>query len=208
MFIQKSSSRVSVMATVLLVVAGVFAVPRASAHESDPHIELVFPQEPQVTEFHDSFGALRSGGRPHQGNDLMAPKMTQVYAAADGIIETLGDSPRAGRYIVIAHAGGWSTTYAHLNNDTPGTDDGRAPWVLTVTHAVVEGQYVQGGELIGWVGDSGNAEGTGSHVHFELALDQTPTDPHDLLQEAWDRAFELYLLDTRYKLPKESFPIT
>ncbi len=196
---------VLVVMVVLLSVIPVFPSPRAGAHDSEPLFELRFPQEPQVTCFHDTFGAQRSGGRRHQGNDLMAPKMTRVYAAADGVVETVAYSPRAGRYVVIAHSGGWSTTYAHLNNDNPGTDDGQAPWSLSVAHVVVEGELVESGQLIGWVGDSGNAESAGSHTHFELALNDTPTDPYELLQAAWDRDYVLYLLESHYKLPEESF---
>ena len=168
------------------------AVP-ARAHEVEPPLfELRFPQETEVTEFSPTFGARRSGGRRHRGNDLMAPKMTEVYAAAGGIVRTVGTSRNGGRYIEIDHLGGWTTMYVHLNNDNPVSDDNDADWSLTVAPGVGEGSWVTAGQLIGWVGDSGNAEGTGSHTHFELALEGHEIDPYQLLVEAYDRDDDRY----------------
>lgn len=172
--------------TSLVAVALVFlfSLP-ASAAES---IELSFPQEPTVTEFTDSWGAARSG-HSHQGNDLMAPKMTEVYAAADGVVRWVRDrSGSAGRYVAIEHGDGWETWYMHLNNDTPGTDDGSAP--LEIGVVVKAGDVVEAGDLIGWVGDSGNAEGSSSHTHFELHRNGRPIDPYTYLLAALERALE------------------
>lgn len=178
---------------------------QAHPHEELP-FELLFPQEPQVTRFSNDWGAARSGGRRHRATDLIAPKMTEVYAAAPGIVEVVGTSRRAGRYVRIRHRGGWSTTYIHLNNDNPGTDDGRAPWSLTVTQGVEEGAWVQAGQLIGWVGDSGNAESAVSHTHFELAKDGHEVNPYPYLEEAYARAQELYLLRMYYD-SNEALPL-
>ena len=109
------------------------------------------------------------------------------------MVETVADSSRAGRYVVIRHRGGWTSTYIHLNNDNPETDDGAADWSLTVAPGVKEGRRVRAGQLIGWVGDSGNAEWTGSHTHFELAIDDVEIDPHDYLVEAYARDHEAFL---------------
>lgn len=156
-----------------------------SAAES---IELTFPQDPTITEFTDSWGAARSG-HSHQGNDLMAPKMTELYAAADGVVRWVRDrGGSAGRYVAIEHGDGWETWYMHLNNDTPGTDDGAAPLELGVV--VEAGDEVEAGDLIGWVGDSGNAEGSSAHTHFELHRNGRPIDPHTFLLDALERALE------------------
>lgn len=145
-----------------------------------------------MTEFSSTFGARRSGGRRHRGNDLMAPKMTEVYAAAPGIIRTVGTSRKGGRYLELDHLGGWTTMYVHLNNDNPGSDDNEADWSLTVVPGLAEGSWVTAGQLIGWAGDSGNAEGTGSHTHFELAFEGHEMDPYQLLVEAYNRDHDLY----------------
>ena len=161
------------------------------AAESEPPFDMRFPQELVATDFDSTFGAARSGGRRHRGNDLMAPKMTHVYAAATGIVVTVSDGPTSGRYLTIEHADGWSTSYMHLNNDDPGTDNGRADWSLTLGPGVHEGALVAAGQLIGYVGDSGNAEWTAPHTHFELRFNDRAIDPFDLLVEAWERDYEL-----------------
>lgn len=159
----------------------------AIAHETDG-FQLVFPQDPLVTQFVNSFGDARSGGRRHHGTDLMAPKLTPIYAVADGIVTIIGTGGSAGRWIAIEHPFGWESWYMHLNNDTPGTDDGRADRQYTYAGDIVEGSLVRAGELIGYVGDSGNAEGSSSHTHFELHHDGRVVNPYPYLREAYDRA--------------------
>ena len=172
------------MSTRILValVGLVWAVAAPAVADTTPAFE--FPQEPAVTTFTDSFGAPRSG-HSHQGNDLMAPKMTEVYAVADGVVLWVRDSGTAGRYVVVEHADGWESWYMHLNDDTPGTDDGSAPMSLGIV--VGEGERVRGGQVIGFVGDSGNAEGSSPHTHFELHHDGGVIDPHDILTAAHEQ---------------------
>jgi murein DD-endopeptidase MepM/ murein hydrolase activator NlpD len=159
-----------------------FPVPPAQA-ETAPPFTVEFPQDSEVTVFASTFGAARSGHR-HQGNDLMAPKLTPVYAAAKGVIAKIDSHWSAGRYVEIQHAAGWSTHYMHLNNDDPGTDNGSADWSLTLVPGLEVGTEVEAGQLIAYVGDSGNAEWTGSHTHFELAFEGRAIDPYPLLKDA------------------------
>lgn len=167
-----------------VVLVGLLPVTAAGAAEGD-EFGILFPQEAVVTHFTDSWGAARSGHR-HQGNDLMAPKMTEVYAVADGTVSWIRDRGTAGRYVVIDHGDGWESWSMHLNNDTPGTDDGRAPMALGVV--VSEGDKVVAGQLIGYVGDSGNAEGSSPHTHFELHFNGSAIDPHSYLVAAYSDA--------------------
>jgi peptidoglycan hydrolase-like protein with peptidoglycan-binding domain len=109
------------------------------------------------------FGACRAGcTRLHEGVDVMAPKMTEVYAVANATVSWLGSQCCS---VFLQHDDGWWSWYIHLNNDTPGTDDGRG-W--GIAPGIVPGARVVAGQLIGWVGDSGNAEDTAPHLHFEL----------------------------------------
>lgn len=174
----------------LVVVVGMAPAPPAQARTEAPPFEMVFPQETGPTEFRSSFGEARSGGRRHKGTDLLAPKMTEVYSIADGVVSYVGTNNLSGRNVRIDHVDGWESIYVHLNNDNIGTDDGRAPWSLTVAEGIEEGAEVEAGQLIGWVGDSGNAEWTTPHTHFELRINGRAIDAYWLLVEAYERAAE------------------
>lgn len=144
----------------------------ASAAElgEDVDYELVFPIDGRH-KFSDTFWAGRSHGF-HTGQDLMADKMTPVVAVAAGTVRLVNWSSNPNNLnsqrcctMVIRHDDGWESWYIHLNNDTPGTDDGKG-W--GIHDGIVPGTRVEAGEHIGWVGDSGNAENTPPHIHFEL----------------------------------------
>lgn len=124
-----------------------------------------------------SFGADRDGGaRYHLGNDIAAPSLQPVVAVADGTVTKLGgDEGISGYRVHLRHDDGWSTLYIHLNNDTAGTDDGSG---IGIRPDLAEGDRVTAGQVIGWNGDSGNAEDSVPHVHFELRDPSgTPVDP-------------------------------
>jgi murein DD-endopeptidase MepM/ murein hydrolase activator NlpD len=114
----------------------------------------------------DTFDAPRSGGRTHEATDIMADKMVPVVAVADGTVGWMHDEI-GGNCCAFAlnHDDGWASWYIHLNNDSPGTDDGLG-WGFA--DGMAQGVHVSAGQLIGWVGDSGNAESVSSHLHFEL----------------------------------------
>jgi peptidoglycan hydrolase-like protein with peptidoglycan-binding domain len=162
--------------TCILVVTAVMfsfdAQAEAAGHQYGEMVDypLVFPVAGPAT-FIDSFYAARYNG-DHHAQDLMADKMTPVVAAASGTIIRVNGETNA-RYIRedkcctlgIRHDDGWETRYIHLNNDNPGTDDGQG-W--GIAPGITVGVHVEAGQLIGWVGDSGNAENTAPHLHFEL----------------------------------------
>ncbi len=114
------------------------------------------------------FGADRDGGaRKHEGNDIAAPRLTPVLAVADGVVSRVVRDRGTSNccWAILQHTDGWQSYYIHLNNDQYDTDDGLGIGLRT---DLVEGSSVARGEVIGWVGDSGNAEGTVPHLHFEL----------------------------------------
>lgn len=130
-----------------------------------PPPQIMFPVAGEHS-FIDTFGAPRDGGRrQHKGNDIFAAKGTPVVAVADGTIALMDTGDLAGQYIGLRHDDGWRSMYMHLNNDTPGTDDGQA---IGFAEGIKEGMHVTAGTVIGFVGDSGNAESTAPHLHFEL----------------------------------------
>jgi lactocepin len=117
----------------------------------------------------DTFGAPRQPNRKHLGQDLMGKKMQPLVAAADATVTYL-TIPEAswGYEVSITDAAGWKYNYLHVNNDTPGTDDGNAPLSDVFAPGIAKGTKVVAGQLIAYMGDSGNAEDAGAHLHFEL----------------------------------------
>ena len=144
-------------------------------------IPMYFPVAGPAT-YGPDFGYPRPGGRQHQGVDIFADKGIPVLAVADGIVEHAGEGVRAGYFLVLRHPDGWTSWYLHLNDDSRGTDDGQGfGWL----EGISVGVSIEGGDPIGWVGDSGNAEGTSPHLHFELHMpDGTVVDPYPYLQAA------------------------
>jgi peptidoglycan hydrolase-like protein with peptidoglycan-binding domain len=170
-YIMKNTLRSVAAAVTILLAFTVIPAAASSTHELGELVD--YPLTAPVDGDHylaDWFWAARSHGI-HHAQDLMSPKMTPVVAAADGTVRLINwtdqDHMNPDRCCTIAlrHNDGWESWYIHLNNDTPGTDDGLA-W--GIADGIVPGTPVKAGQLIGWVGDSGNAEFTGPHLHFEL----------------------------------------
>ena len=134
-------------------------------------VPMTFPVAGGATSYSDTFLVCRSGcARKHMGQDLMGPKMTPLVAAFNGTVTSLKRETRVGdgNYLVITGDNGWSAMYLHVNNDTPGTDDGRGTASYAFPKGIEVGTRVLAGQLVAWRGDSGNAESTGPHLHFEL----------------------------------------
>lgn len=119
--------------------------------ESPPVVDgFVCPMTPGHTQFIDSWGFPRSGGRTHQGTDMMAPLDEPVFAVASGVIEN-DTGGLGGNHIWLASDSGPAYYYAHLDG-----------------FAVSNGARVAQGDLIGYNGATGNAAGGAPHVHFEI----------------------------------------
>lgn len=145
--------------------------------------DIVFPVDGQHS-FSDDFGDPRSGGRTHEGIDIISAKLTPVVAAADGVISYLVNPEGSWGYaIYLEDNEGWQYRYLHINNDTPGTDDGNGGVEHAYAPGIVRGSHVIAGQLLGWVGDSGNAEYAGSHLHFEIRqpMDHVAVNPYQAL---------------------------
>lgn len=146
---------------------------------------IAFPTVASAVKFTDDFSAPRSG-HSHIGNDLIGPKMTPLYAAVDGVVSYIV-IPEAswGYQIVIKDAEGWTYHYIHINNDTPGTDDGKGGTANAYAPGLKKGSPVTKGQLVGWMGDSGNAESITSHLHFEIHQPNgEPINPYESLMAA------------------------
>ena len=175
-------NRVVSISLSLSLIAITFLATPAPPADAAAIYDMTFPIIGEVR-YSDTWGAARSGGRTHTGTDIMAAKLLMVVAVADGTVywahDDLGGNCCA---MGVRHDDGWTSYYIHLNNDTLGTDDGQG-WGFAP--GITVGTHVTRGQWIGYVGDSGNAENSGSHLHYELHQpDGTRINPYEHLLAA------------------------
>lgn len=101
----------------------------------------------------------------HTGIDMADPQGTPIGAAAPGLAYAFQDNQRYGNHVIVVHPGGFETVYGHM-----------------VRTAVSWGQPVTAGQVIGFVGTTGNS--TGPHLHFEVRFAGAPLDPMPYLEGA------------------------
>jgi hypothetical protein len=180
------SNRFALAAFITVLVAGDL-LPAHGADPADVVIRrIVLPVQGSFS-YSDDFGDPRSGGRTHEGNDLMVPKLRPLLAAADGRVRRINidDGANEGNMLTLRDAEGWEYRYIHINNDTPGTDDGANPAEHAFAPGIEVGARVTAGQVVAFAGDSGNAEGTSSHLHFEIRQpDGTAVNPYPSLRIA------------------------
>jgi len=99
----------------------------------------------------------------------MGRKMQPLVAAVDGTVVVLRHEA-SGNSLYIRGDDGWYYDYLHINNDTPGTDDGANRFAHAFAPGLAVGSRVRKGQLVAYLGDSGNAEGTAPHLHFEIRM--------------------------------------
>ena len=164
---------------------------------------ITFPVAPSHADqvyWSDTFGAPRSGGRTHIGVDLLGEKMIPLVAANDSVLTWGRYDNERGSIVRFRDADGWEYQYIHMNNDTPGTDDGLAEcrhvFSAKICEALTGSQgrtevEVAAGEFVGFLGDSGNAEWTAPHLHFEIYQPTdggpVPVNPTPFVDEAIQR---------------------
>ncbi|MCF8380244.1 MAG: M23 family metallopeptidase [Bacteroidales bacterium] len=114
----------------------------------------------------------------HSGMDFTAPTGTQVFATADGIVESIDKTGRgSGNTIIIDHGNGYKTYYSHLSE-----------------FSVRQGTKIKRGMVVGLVGNTGLS--VGPHLHYEVHLDGEPVNPvnyffNELTPEQYDRMIEM-----------------
>jgi hypothetical protein len=182
---------VATMGGSLLPVGG--SVASATVSDEVQFHRIVTPVDGPVRYF-DDWQAPRTG-HLHEGNDLLGDKLEPLLAATDGTISwTRTDGSNM---LSVRAPDGWTFTYIHINNDTPGTDDGANPPAFMFFPGIAKGVKVKAGQPIAYMGDSGDAESTAPHLHFEMVKpDGVKVDPYWSLllsqgRQAFDRcAFE------------------
>ena len=115
----------------------------------------------------DTWGAARSQGRSHEGIDIFAERGTPIQATTQGIVSKVGEDALGGRVVMIIGPGGARHYYAHLEDYAD----------------ISANDWVNSGDTIGYVGDSGNAKGTPPHVHYGIYINGSAVNPYPLLQK-------------------------
>jgi murein DD-endopeptidase MepM/ murein hydrolase activator NlpD len=132
-------------------------------------VSLIMPVSGVTREdLQDSWGDPRDGGRRrHRGIDIFAPRGTQVIAVTNGYISYIGDQPKGGHCMWLVSEEGMSFYYAHLDRWAPG---------------LYEGMEVHAGDVLGYVGNTGNAAHTPSHLHFSVMDNDEAVNPYKILK--------------------------
>ena len=99
----------------------------------------------------------------HKGVDFAAPSGTPIFAAGNGVIEFIGTNGGYGKFIKIRHDSVYKTAYAHMKNYKKG---------------LYKGARVKQGDVIGYVGNTGNS--TGPHLHYEIIKNNKQINPQKL----------------------------
>ncbi len=115
-----------------------------------------------------NFGDPRDGGaRTHEGEDIMAVKGTPIVSPTPSVVLRTGTGTSEGNYVYTANPGGETFVYMHLDK---------------IGEGIVAGQVLAKGDLLGYVGNTGNASGGAAHLHFEIHdSNNNPVDPYPRL---------------------------
>jgi murein DD-endopeptidase MepM/ murein hydrolase activator NlpD len=136
--------------------------------------------------------------RMHAGIDLASPKGTPIYASGDGIVEKAQRVSGYGLYVELQHVNNYETGYGHMSR---------------IADGIKPGVRVRQGQIIGYVGSTGNS--TGNHLHFEIKVNGRVVDPLSVklprdkqLAAAYDRAFDMTMEQIRDLMQRDPTPIT
>jgi murein DD-endopeptidase MepM/ murein hydrolase activator NlpD len=162
----------------------------AKTVDNAPGKRIIFPVLGKFR-YSNDFGAPRGQGR-HEGIDIVAPRKALAVAAEAGQVKYHVGSQRAGCMLYLHGDSGTTYLYVHLNNDVGMTNDNRGRCAPGTAFApgLKSGARVAAGEPIGFVGDSGDADGVEPHLHFELHPGGgAAVNPFAQLNRAWRLLF-------------------
>lgn len=132
--------------------------------DNDPVDDLYIPIlfGVSLSDLYPNFGDPRDGGaREHEGLDMMATDGTPIVSPTDAVVVRVGDGSGSGLYVSTANPGDETFVYMHLSEVAD----------------IDEGDVLEAGDLIGYVGNTGNASGGAAHLHFEIRENRDPSDP-------------------------------
>ncbi len=128
-----------------------------------------------------NYGDPRDGGsRSHEGLDILAPRGAYVVSPTEAVVIRTGTGSSAGKYVYTANPGGETFVYMHLDD---------------IADGLRSGDELEKGDLIGYVGDTGNAVGGVTHLHFEIREGRSSSDPYPRLTEVFTLKERMEALD-------------
>jgi len=126
----------------------------ASLYARNPDTNLSMPlKDVKKSQIANTWGAPRGEGRSHEGQDIFAPKGTPILSATTGYVVKIGEDNLGGHTVSVIGDGGRKYYYAHLDSYAPNLE---------------VGDYVTRKTVLGYVGTTGNADGTPPHLHFGI----------------------------------------
>src|SRR5919109_5214921 len=176
------SHRTTARAVLVLLLLGLSA---ATAYAASVPAVTAFPVVGNVT-FTDDFGDPRPGGQ-HEGNDVMSRRHQPAIAFERGRVEKHVGSTLGTCMLYLHGHSGMTYVYIHLNNDvgTTNDNDGGCRNGVSWAPSLRDGDFVRRGQLVGYVGDSGDADGIQPHLHFEIRRPNgSPINPYEYLRKA------------------------
>lgn len=151
-----------VACTALALYIGLVSAGCSNLRQSSAYLALVQQEMPRMlpvpvdgitpARLVNTWGAARDGGRRHQGIDILAQRGTPIRSTTEGVIENKGMRGLGGLVVTIIGPGGYRHYYAHLED----------------VGAQAVGEWVHAGEIIGYVGNSGNAAVSTPHLHYGI----------------------------------------
>jgi peptidoglycan LD-endopeptidase LytH len=140
----------------------------AGLYANSPDTKLSMPlKDIKKSQIANTWGAPRGdGSRSHEGQDIFAPKGTPIFSATSGYVVKIGDDNLGGHTVSVIGDGGRKYYYAHLNSYAPKLE---------------VGDYVTRNTVLGYVGSTGNADGTPPHLHFGIYTTTGAVNPLPLL---------------------------
>jgi peptidoglycan LD-endopeptidase LytH len=158
----------------VLVITGasdalVFYARIAKLYSQEPDARLAMPlEEVSKKQIADTWQAPRGTGRRHEGQDIFAPRGTPVLSATNGYVLRISENSLGGQTVSVISSGGRIYYYAHLDSYAPGLE---------------EGDRVSTRSVLGFVGTTGNAQGTPPHLHFGVYTLNGAINPLPLLTD-------------------------
>lgn len=133
-------------------------------HNTELRISIQNVRKSQIA---DTWGEIRSSGRTHEGIDIFAIRGTPVFSVTDAYVVLAGQNQLGGNVVFIVGKGGVRFYYAHLDS---------------IANGIKPGIKVTPDTVLGFVGNTGNAEGTPPHLHFGMHINGAQ-NPYDLFVE-------------------------